>query len=128
LLAHYGWEVVIDKGEYYDTYWHDVYMLGIYSIAAVTFRHLCGNWQFIFAGVGVLLSILYLIGWLYVPYPHDFYYKEAMVMLTIAQLLAASRGALWSLLNKTADWVSNGRAARTNYHRVERRSIPRDNT
>jgi hypothetical protein len=127
LIAHYGWEVYIIEGGYYDTYWHDVYMLGIYSIAAYTFHRLCGNWQVKLAGVGVGLSLLYLIGWMYVPYPHDYYYKEAMVILTIAQLLAASRGASWSLLNKTADWVLHGRAARITHHGVGRRTLPRNN-
>ncbi len=126
LSAHYGYEVYIVEGGFYDSIQHDIFMLGIYSLAAYTFYRLCGDIQAILACVGVGMSIAYGTAWYFVAYPHDFMYREAMVFLTVLQLLAASRGALWTIFNKLTHGVNHGRGmVRHTYHGVDRRSVHR---
>lgn len=108
----FGYEEYIIASGIYDSELHDIIMISLYSLAACLFHLVGGRIQLLLACIGVVLHIGYFGAWAFIDYPHDYYYRGAFVTLTVLQLLAASKGALWSILYKKVQGVINGRANR----------------
>lgn len=98
----YGYEEYIVKSVY-DSPLHDLIMVCIYLSAASLFSAFGGKIQLYIALSAAIIHIGYGFGWAFIEYPHDYYYRGAFVTLTIIQLLAASKGALWSILYRKVE-------------------------
>ncbi len=126
ILFIFGYEEYIIASGIYDSAFHDITMIGIYGLAAGLFYVMGGRIQLLLACIGAVLHVGYGLAWGFVAYPHDYYYRGAFVTLTILQLLAASKGALWSILYKKIQGVANGRIDRSRYNAISRSTLHRD--
>ena len=109
LIFIFSYEQYILANGVYDVPLHDVIMFSAYGIASILFYSFGGRIQLILALSGAIIHIGYGMAWMWTAYPHDFYYRPAFVVLTIIQLLAASKGALWSILYNKLQAVAHER-------------------
>ena len=128
LVFIFGYEQYIIENDVYDTPLHDVIMLSVYGIFSILFYAFGGRIQLLLALSGAIIHIGYGMAWIWTAYPHDFYYRPAFVVLTIIQLLAASKGALWSILYNKLQAVTNERIRMGAAHDTGSRSVHRGNS
>ena len=128
LVFIFGYEQYIIANGAYDTPLHDVIMFSAYSISAILFYAYGGRIQLMLALSGAVIHIGYGMAWIWAAYPHDFYYRPAFVVLTIIQLLAASKGALWSILYNKLQAVAHERIGRGAAHDTSSHSSHRGNS
>jgi hypothetical protein len=83
-----------------DGSWYDMLLALLYSGMAFLFYRAGGLIQFALTSTGAILHAWYWYVWGVDARPLSLFYSEIFVTLTIFQLLAASKGMLWSVLYK----------------------------
>ena len=92
----------------FDGAWYDATLTILYAGMACVFYRVGGRIQFYLTSAGTVLHLGYWMSWGLGVFPVNLFYSEVFVTLTIMQLLAASKGMLWSVLYKRTQGVKNG--------------------
>ena len=91
-----------------DGAWYDSTLTALYIGMAFLFYRAGGLVQFGLTSAGAVIHFGYWMVWSFSAMPATLFYSEVFVTLTIMQLLAASKGMLWSVLYKRIQGVKNG--------------------